>query len=154
MARFHEELSDETVSARYFTYMKLSQRTAHERLTRICFIDYDREMALVATAPDPDGGESRIVAVGRLSKAHGRNEAEFAILVSDAWQKHGLGGELLRRLVDVGRDERLDRIFAEMLASNTGMRRTSEAAGFHVRSHPDDPSVALAELDLRVASDT
>ena len=117
MVRFHEELSDETVSARYFTYMKLSQRTAHERLTRICFIDYDREMALVATAPGPDGGESRIVAVGRLSKAHGRNEAEFAILVSDAWQKHGLGGELLRRLVEVGRDEGLDRIYAEMLAS-------------------------------------
>ena len=148
MIRLHEELSDETVSARYFTYMKLSQRTAHERLTRICFIDYDREMALVATAPDPDGGESRIVAVGRLSKAHGRNEAEFAILVSDAWQKHGLGGELLRRLVAVGRDDGLDRIFAEMLASNTGMRRTSEAAGFHVRSHPDDASVALAELAL------
>ena len=35
--------------------MKLSQRTAHERLTRICFIDYDREMALVAERRDPSG---------------------------------------------------------------------------------------------------
>jgi len=149
MVAFHAGLSDETVSARYFTYMKLSQRTAHERLTRICFIDYDREMALVATARNSENGEEEIVAVGRLSKAHGRNEAEFAILIMDAWQRQGLGGELLRRLVEVGRDEGLDRIYAEMLGRNTGMRRVSEEVGFSLRPHPDDATIILAELDLR-----
>jgi acetyltransferase len=149
MVRFHGTLSEETVHARYFAYLKLSQRIAHERLTRICFIDYDREMALVAEARDPQSGEPRIVGVGRLSKVHGRNEAEFAILVADAWQHRGLGTELLRRLVAVGRDEGLDLIFAEMLSGNLGMRRASQAAGFNLEPIPEDRSVLRAVLRLR-----
>jgi acetyltransferase len=148
MVAFHGTLSEETVYARYFTYLKLSQRTAHDRLTRICFTDYDREMPLVADVRDPETGEPRIVAVGRLSKAHGRNEAEFAILVADAWQRQGLGTELLRRLVAIGRAEGLDRIYAEMLGSNRGMRRASEAVGFQIGPMVGDRSVLRADLDL------
>ena len=43
----HQALSERSVYMRYFQPLKLSNRTAHDRLTRICFIDYDREMALV-----------------------------------------------------------------------------------------------------------
>jgi acetyltransferase len=149
MVRFHEQLSEETVYARYFEHLKLGQRTAHERLTRICFIDYDREMALVAEHRDPESGEIEIAGVGRLSKARGLSEAEFAILIADSWQRHGLGTELLRRLVRIGRDEGLDRIWAEMLATNAGMRHASTAAGFTIRGAPDEPTLMLAELDLR-----
>jgi len=148
MVKFHGTLSEETVYARYFTYLKLSQRTAHERLTRICFVDYEREMALVAEGMDAHSGEPEIVAVGRLSKAHGRNEAEFAILVADAWQGQGLGTELLRRVVQVGRDEGIDRIYAEMQGSNVGMRRASQAAGFNVHPMEEDRSLLRAELEL------
>ena len=70
--------------------MKLTQRTAHERLTRACFIDYDREMALVAERQERSG-EPEILAVGRLSKLHGRNEAELAAVAIDAAQHKGLG---------------------------------------------------------------
>ncbi|HEU5450955.1 MAG TPA: acetate--CoA ligase family protein, partial [Terriglobales bacterium] len=73
MIDFHSRLSDRSVYLRYFQPLKLTQRTAHERLTRICFIDYQREMALVAELKRPDGS-SEIVAVGRLSKLHGTNE--------------------------------------------------------------------------------
>ncbi len=148
MVEFHGSLSEETVYARYFTYLKLSQRTAHERLTRICFIDYAREMALVAEGTDPQTGRPAIHGVGRLSKAHGRNEAEFAILVADAWQRRGLGTELLSRLVQVGRAEGLDRIYAEMLGSNLGMRRASLAAGFSIGPVPGDQGLLRADLDL------
>ena len=55
-SKFHGTLSERTVSLRYFHAMKLSTRVAHERLTRICFIDYDREMALVA---EPQGSHDR-----------------------------------------------------------------------------------------------
>ena len=48
MVKFHDTLSERSVYLRYFHLMNLPQRVAHERLTRICFIDYDREMALVA----------------------------------------------------------------------------------------------------------
>ncbi len=59
MVKFHETLSERSVYMRYFQPLKLSTRTAHERLTRICFIDYDREMALVAERRHPAGGEPR-----------------------------------------------------------------------------------------------
>ncbi len=89
MVKFHETLSEESVYNRYFSALKLSQRVAHERLTRICFNDYDREIALVAELKVPKGEEKKILGVGRLSKQHGRNEAEFAVLVSDEWQRPG-----------------------------------------------------------------
>jgi acetyltransferase len=72
MVRLHEALSESSVHLRYFHAMKLSSRVAHERLTRICFIDYDREMALVADRWDPDAGRNEILAVGRLSILRGR----------------------------------------------------------------------------------
>ena len=59
MVEFHEKLSERSVYLRYFQPLKLRQRTAHERLTRICFIDYDREMALVAERKNADGRDRR-----------------------------------------------------------------------------------------------
>ena len=50
---FHHTLSERSVYLRYFHWMKLEQRTEHERLTRMCFIDYDRQMAFVAERDDP-----------------------------------------------------------------------------------------------------
>ena len=71
MVRFHATLSERSVYLRYFHLMKLEQRIAHERLTRMCFIDYDREMALVAERCDPATGEREILGVGRLTKILG-----------------------------------------------------------------------------------
>jgi acetyltransferase len=87
--------------------VSLSQRTAHDRLTRICFIDYDREMALVAEQRDPHTDERRIVGLGSLSRVRGRNEV--AVIVSDGYPGHGLGTELMRRLVHVARAEKMAR---------------------------------------------
>src|ERR1700759_1673425 len=61
VAPFHENLSERTVQLRYFQPMNLKQRTSHERLTHICFIDYDREMALVAERKGANG-EPEIIA--------------------------------------------------------------------------------------------
>jgi acetyltransferase len=147
LVKFHEQLTTDTVYSRYFEHLGLSQRTTHERLTRVCFNDYDREIALVAEQ-DAQNGERRIVAVGRLSKEHALPEAEFSLLVGDPWQGRGLGSELLRRLVQIGRDEGLDLIWADMLASNNGMRRTAQAVGFTLHDEPRQ-STTRAELRLR-----
>lgn len=117
--------------------MTLNHRVAHDRLTRICFIDYDREMALVADYKNPATGQHEILGVGRLSRLHGLPEAEFALLVTDAFQGHGLGTELLQRLVDIGRDEGLTAIHAEILMENKAMQRVCEKVGFVLQRHPD-----------------
>jgi len=147
LVRFHETLTAETVYARYLNVLGLSTRTAHERLTRVAFNDYDREIALVAVDND-EIGQPVIVAVGRLSKSHAAPDAEFAILVADPWQGHGLGTELLNRLGAVARDGGLELIWAEMLASNEPMRRTAAAAGFEISQL--DPETVRAELRLEV----
>ncbi|BAT55222.1 GCN5-related N-acetyltransferase [Nostoc sp. NIES-3756] len=139
LVEFHKTLSEQSVYFRYFHLIKLSHRITHERLTRICFIDYDREMALVVES------QGEILAVGRLSKLHGTKTAEFAMLVSDRYQCQGLGTELLKRLLQVGRDEQIERITAEIIADNYGMQRVCEKLGFHLE-RSTEPSVMKAEM--------
>ncbi len=136
MIEFHRTLSEESVHFRYFAMMNLESRIAHQRLRRICFLDPDREIALVVERRHR--GERDILGVGRLSKLHGANEAEFAIIISDQWQGHGLGTRLLELLVQVGREERLARIIAHILPDNTAMQRVSRKCGFTLRYEPPD----------------
>ncbi len=146
MIQFHERLSDRSVYLRYFQPLKLSQRTAHERLTRICFIDYDREMALVAVQRLPDGSHV-VLGVGRLSKLHGRDEAEIAVLVGDEYQHQGLGTELVSRLLKIGRDEKLRRVGSTMLGMNREMRAICNRLGFQLDVDMEEDVVkAAAEL--------
>jgi acetyltransferase len=148
MIRFHETLSERSVYLRYFHSMKLDQRVAHERLTRICFIDYDREMALVVERNDPDTGEREILGVGRLIKLPGGAEAEFAVVVSDRCQGCGIGSELLKRLIEIGRSERLQRIVGDILPDNDAMKRVCEKLGFS-RRYVIQEKVVRAEIDIR-----
>lgn len=129
MINFHQRLSDRTVYLRYFQPLKLTQRTAHERLTRICFIDYDREMALVAQL-EKARGESEIIGVGRLSKLHGKPEGEVAVLVQDDFQHQGLGTELVRRLILIAKEEKLQYVHSTMLGINREMRAICNRLGF------------------------
>jgi acetyltransferase len=148
MVRFHETLSEQSVYMRYFHMMHLDQRTAHERLTRICFIDYDREMALVAEQTDPETGEREIMGVARLSRRGAvPNEAEFSVLVSDRFQRRGIGTLLLNRLLEVARAEDLSRVTAQILFDNRPMQRISKELGFHLRRDMEE-MVVKADLDL------
>ena len=133
---FHQTISEQSVYLRYFHAIPLSERIAHERLTRIVFNDYDREMALVAVMQDATH-KPNVIGVGRL-RLRGGKEAEFAILISDAYQQQGLGKELLARLVQIGRDEGVTRITADILPDNVGMVRVSEQLGFKVKYKSED----------------
>src|SRR6202162_3304221 len=82
MGKFHETLSDRSVYMRYFSSLSLSSRVAHERLVRICFVDYDRVMALVADYKDKATGQHQILGVGRLIKLNAKNDAGVDILGS------------------------------------------------------------------------
>ena len=146
MIEFHKKLSERSVYLRYFQPLKLTQRTAHERLTRTCFIDYNREMALVAERKN-EAGEPEILAVGRLSKLHGRDEAELAAVATDAAQHKGLGTELYRRLIEFARDEKLKLVVSTMLPENREMRAVCVKHGFKMFSDMED-NMIRAELEL------
>lgn len=147
MVKFHESLSDRSVRLRYFYSFSLSARTAHERLARICFADPDRETVLVAEHADPSSAAREILGVGRLSELPETNDAEIAVLVTDRYQRRGLGVELLRRLIQIAREQKLARIVVEILRQNPAMQGLVEKLGFRL-GVSDDPSVATVVLDL------
>ena len=148
LVNFHHMLSERSVYMRYFHWMKLEQRTQHERLTRMCFIDYDRQMAFVAESHDPSTGIRQIVAVGRLVKSHTGEEAELAIIVSDRFQKRGIGTAIVGQLVDFARNEKLQRITATVLFENRPMQKVFQKLGFQLRQGADSESLE-AELVLQ-----
>ena len=147
---FHESLSEQSVAQRYFRPLALSQRITHERLARIAFNDYDREIALVALAGD------EIIAVARLSKANtlaadaGEWEGRISLIIRDASQGQGLGTEMLRRLLTVARDERLACVRADVLAANASMQAICRKLGFTLGPPQGVPGVVSAEMVLGV----
>ncbi len=145
MIKFHEKLSERSVYLRWFQPLKLSSRTAHERLTRACFIDYDREMALIAERES--AGEKAILAVGRMSRMHGLNQSELAAVAIDEAQRQGLGTEIYRRLIEVARHEKLSKVVSNMLPENREMRSLCQKLGFKMYSNLED-NMICAELEL------
>ncbi|HKP45979.1 MAG TPA: GNAT family N-acetyltransferase [Pyrinomonadaceae bacterium] len=129
LIEFHKTLSDQSVHFRYFGAVTLRERTLHERLRRHCAIDQTREFALVADREDA-GGKHHILGVARLFKEPMRDEAEFAILISDACQGKGVGTYLLKLLVRVGRESHLRRIVGHILADNLAMTHVCRKVGF------------------------
>ena len=148
MVNFHKLLSDETVYLRYFHMAKLDTRVAHERLLRKCFIDYDREMALVAEYTGAEKGAPAIVAVGRLSRVPLYGEAELAVVVADAYQHQGLGGELIAQLVKIARAEGIKRIVAEFHSENSAIRHLAAHGGAKVE-RTSDPACYRITVELR-----
>ena len=147
LVAFHRTLSEESVYYRYFHMMSLSSRITHERLVRICFTDYDREMALVVDRRDPASGLHTVLAVGRLSRSHAGASAEFSLLVSDPYQHQGLGTELLGQLLRIGRDEGLAEVTAEILHENGAMQRVCQKLGFSLHSTPDVVEARISLLE-------
>jgi acetyltransferase len=129
-------------------HLGFDERTSHERLVRICFLDYDREIALVAECLEAEPGQPRIVGVGRLSRTFGTDNAQFAVLVTDGRQGKGVGTELLRRIVDVARAEGVAILEADMRSDNLAMRRVAEKVGFTIVPGPAD-DVLRAVMHLR-----
>lgn len=136
IARFHERLSERSVYLRYFHLIDLDRRVSHDRLIRICFNDYDRDIALVADHSNTPTGDHEILAVGRLRKIDA-SDAELAVLITDEYQGRGLGTELSRRLVEIARAEKIERVIAEILPENIHMQRVCRELGFRMDQHSD-----------------
>ena len=147
MVRFHKTLSDRSVYLRYFHPLLLTQRVAHERLARLCHIDYDREIALVAEIRDPASGDADVVGAARIDRLAGYDEARISVLISDPYQGRGLGMELLRRLVEIGKAEKLTRLTAVTSCENLSMKSVLSRLGFSMPA-PDDRGMVTAELAL------
>jgi acetyltransferase len=139
MAHFHEQLSQETVRQRYLKAVHYETRVAHDRLLRICFNDYDREIALIVLA------KKEVLGAIRLSKIPGTKEATFALMIKDQWQNRGIGSKLMEKILEVARAEKVKTIKAQMLSENFQMQKLCKRFGFSL--DPKEPYI-YAQLEL------
>lgn len=110
---------------RYFFFWQ-----SHEVASRYCYIDYDREMAIVAESGE--GKDRRLVGVGRLVTEPGRASAEYAVLVQDAWQDKGLGGLLTDYCLGIAKDWGIRTVTAITTTDNPRMIAVFEKRGFRI----------------------
>jgi acetyltransferase len=128
----------------YMRFRYMFQWATHEAAMRYCFTDYDREIAMVA---EREGGEPRLVGVGRLVAEPEHEAAEYAVLVSDAWQNRGLGGVLTDTCEEIARGWGLKRMEAQTTADNARMLALFKKRGYTVE--PDDEGLMKVTKELR-----
>ena len=83
----------------------------------------------------------------RLSKLHTDNAGEFAVVVTDQWQRKGLGTEMTKRLIQIAKNEKLSRLVAYTLRENKDMQHMCQKVGFEVRT-PVGESECVIEMSL------
>lgn len=144
---FHMSLSEQTVKLRYMYNFPLEERITHERLAALTFVDYDRQVALVAI--DDSEAASKMVAVARLKYLSGTKEvAEFSILVADEYQGQGLGSYLLEQLLTIGKREGVQRVFGKLLVKNNKSVEFLHNFGFTTAPLPNEEGVLIGTKDL------
>ena len=141
---FVRELSDES---RYSRFLNMQQELSAVMLARFTQIDYDREMALIATV-ETQGEELQIGVARYIINPDGKS-CEFAVVIADAWQKHGIGHKLLDLLIDVARTKGLDSMEGEVLKRNQNMLQLVSSQGFEVHPHEEDHDLKRVVKRLR-----
>lgn len=145
LVHFHKDLSENSIRQRFFEFISLDKRVAHERLMRICFNDFDREIALVAEIKK--GDDAKIIGVIRLSRIPSSHEAQLTMIIQDKYHGIGLGTKLLHEAIKIAKKENIHVILAQILDENGGMIKICKKAGF-IFSIPGDSHVLSAKLDV------
>lgn len=143
---FLERMDPEDIRLRIF-YSRRS--IEHSELARLTQIDYEREMAFVATLPGADGEET--VGVVRGICDPDNDSAEFGVMVRSDIKGHGLGRLLMDKLIAYLRSRGTRRVVGTILRENKGMLVLAAELGFAVQPHPEDPELREVELPLRPA---
>jgi acetyltransferase len=113
-------------------------------LERLTNIDYEREMALIATLCRDDGEQQ--IGVARYVKDG--DGAEFALVIADMYQRRGVGSRLLAGLVDHARSVGVRRLWGIALATNHRIREFARKHGFDLAADPHDATVTRIAMNL------
>jgi acetyltransferase len=123
---------------RYFFHWQ-----SHEVAARFCYIDYDREIAIVAEIVE--NGVRKIIGIGRLIADPDHETVEYAVLIADAWQKKEVGSILTDYCMEIAEHWKLKRIVAQTTTDNRPMISVFKKRGFIINSSPDDTTVEVVK---------
>lgn len=117
-------------------------RITREYIERLTTVDFSRDMALAATVMLDES--EVLIGVARYVLDRDGRACEFALVVADAWQGHGIGKRLLGKLVDVARRRGVPRIYGDILATNRNMLEMVKRVGFALERQQDDATLVRA----------
>ncbi|EAQ80375.1 bifunctional acetate--CoA ligase family protein/GNAT family N-acetyltransferase [Blastopirellula marina] len=137
----HNNCSEQTI---WFRFRYLFKETTHEMASRFCYIDYDREMALVAEILD--NGERKLIGTSRLVADPDRREADYGVLVSDAYQGRGLGSILTNYSIKICKDWGMKEMVAETTPDNNRMIEIFRKWKFELDFKTADDAVLARKL--------
>jgi len=141
---FVRKLSPE---AKYFRFMNALQELSQEMLVRLTQIDYYNEMALIAV--NTTGPVEEQIGVVRYHTNLDQKSCEFALVVADGWQGHGIGHQLMQKLMEIARDRGLERMEGQVLGNNTRMLNLMKSLRFAVERDPEDSGVKRVAIGLQ-----
>ena len=145
--RFVAGLSEQT---RFFRFFYRLNELTPAMLARFTQVDYDRELALLALAADPEAAAGvSMVGIARYIANPDHESGEFAVVVADAWQGRGIAGRLMKTLIACARKKGLRCLVGTVLRVNHNMLRFSRDLGFEVRDDPEDPEQVSVRLHLQ-----
>ncbi len=142
---WHDLLTNCSTQSRWFRFNYVFKQTTHEMASRYCYIDYDRELAIVAEVEEQ--GERKLIGIGRLVADVDHQVAEYAVIVVDRWQGRGLGGLLTDYCLELAKKWGVKQVVAEIAKDNSRMLATFRNRGFEITS-PMKQDVAMATKTL------
>jgi acetyltransferase len=135
-----------TEQSRRYRFMYAMSEITPQMLSRFTQIDYDREMALIATVGEGDAALQ--IGVARYVTNPDGSSCEFAVVVADDWHGRGMATRLMRSLIDVARARGLARMVGQALSDNAGMLALARHLGFAIEQDDDSPELVNLTLDL------
>ncbi len=142
---FFKRLSDEDMR---FQFFGLVRNPSHERIAQFTQIDYDREMAFIATVPGTED-QTETLGVARSISDPDNITAEFGVIVRSDIKGEGIGYALMSKLIAYCREKGTRHLYGTILAENERMTSLAKALGFTLKSNADDPTVVTASIDLQ-----
>ena len=135
-----------SAESRHFRFMNTLRELTPAMLVRFTQIDYDREMAFVATI-EREGRETEIAVCRYVTNPDGET-CEFALVVADAWHRHGLGRRMMNALIEAARTRGLKAMIGHVLAENAPMLGLCAKLGFAISESREGPTVRHVNLRL------
>lgn len=137
-----------SAESRYFRFMDTLRELTPKMLVRFTQIDYEREMAFIATIEEADR-EVEIGVARYITNPDGET-CEYALVVTDAWHRRGLGRRLMELLIEVACARGLKAMVGHVLSNNQAMLELCTELGFVIGESPDGPTLKRAALALVV----
>ncbi len=132
---------------RRFRFFAVVRTMSDETMARFTHIDYDREMAFIASAETDDGEHETLGVVRTIADDDGK-EAEFAIVVRSDLKHHGIGHALMDKAIRYCRERGIECLKGQVLSDNTSMIGFARSHGFSTRSFYEE---GVVEIELVLA---